>query len=224
MQKKIFVVDDSDINLTAVEAALEEQYEVITLPSATAMFELLEDLTPDLILLDIEMSGMNGFEALQHLKANELHRGIPVIFLTSRRDAFTEIRGFEMGAVDVITKPFSPVVLRSRIKNHTTDTLFRTIMNSLHDGILATDLDGRLIMANSAANAMLGQQLQAGEKPAFLADLPETSPFMQFQKSFDVQTGVVSINPGSKPVHYVVTPYQNAMKMVIGAVHTLRRP
>jgi CheY-like chemotaxis protein len=195
----------------------------MTLPSAMAMFALLEEVTPDLILLDIEMSGMDGFEALQQLKANELYTGIPVIFLTSRRDAVTEIRGFEMGVVDVVTKPFSPFVLRNRIRSHITYTLLRTTIDSLCDGILVTDLDGRLIMANSTATAMLGQELQAGEKPAFLAALPETSPFIQFQKSFDSQTGVVSISLGRKPVYYVVTPYKNAVKMVIGAVHILRR-
>ena len=222
MQKTIFVVDDSDINLSAVEAALEEQYQVITLPSATAMFELLEELTPDLILLDIEMSGMDGFEALQQLKANALYAAIPVIFLTRRRDAVTEIRGFEMGVVDFITKPFSPSVLRNRIKNHTTYNLIRTAIDSLDDGILVTDLDGRLMMANSAATVILGQQLQAGEKPAFLAALPETSPFIQFQKNFASQTGIVFINPGHKPVRYLVTPYKNAMKVATGAVHILR--
>ena len=128
-----------------------------------------------------------------------------------------------MGVADFITKPFSPFVLRNRIRNHTTYNLFRTAIDSLYDGILVTDLDGRLIMANSAATAMLGQELKAGEKPVFLADLPATSPFIRFQKSPDPQTGVVSISPGRKPVHYVVTPYKNAMKTVIGAVHTLRR-
>jgi putative two-component system response regulator len=87
MQRTIFVVDDNDTNLSTAEAALEEQYRVMTLPSAAAMFELLEELSPDLILLDIEMPGMDGFEALRRLKANELLAGIPVIFLTGMVDA-----------------------------------------------------------------------------------------------------------------------------------------
>jgi putative two-component system response regulator len=82
------------------------------------MFELLENITPDLILLDIEMPEMDGFEALKILKASERFANIPVIFLTGRNDAATEGRGFELGAVDFITKPFAPIVLLNRIKNH----------------------------------------------------------------------------------------------------------
>ena len=118
MQKTIFVVDDNDTNLSTAEEALEEQYRVFTLPSAAAMFELLEEVTPDAILLDIEMPEMNGFEALRLLKANELHAGIPVMFLTGRTDSSAEAQGFEMGAVDFITKPFSAPVLQNRIKTH----------------------------------------------------------------------------------------------------------
>jgi len=118
MQKMIFVVDDNDTNLSTAEAALEEQYRVMTLPSAAAMFELLEELTPDAILLDIEMPEMDGFEALRRLKASELYAGIPVIFLTSMLDVSVEVQGFEMGAVDFVTKPFSAPVLKNRIKTH----------------------------------------------------------------------------------------------------------
>jgi putative two-component system response regulator len=82
------------------------------------MFALLGRITPDLILLDIEMPEMDGFEALRRLKANELHARVPVIFLTSRADSSTEAQGFEIGAVDFVTKPFSAPVLKNRIKTH----------------------------------------------------------------------------------------------------------
>jgi len=71
-----------------------------------------------LILLDIEMPEMDGFEALRRLKTNELHADIPVIFLTSMTDASVEVRGFQLGVVDFITKPFSAPVLLNRIKTH----------------------------------------------------------------------------------------------------------
>jgi len=118
MQKTIFVVDDNDTDLSMVEAALEEQYRVMTLSSAAAMFELLEKLTPCLILLDIEMPEMDGFEALRRLKTSALHADIPVVFLASMADASVEVRGFEMGVADFITKPFSALGLKNRIKNH----------------------------------------------------------------------------------------------------------
>jgi len=116
--KTIFVVDDSDTNLTMAEAALEDQYRVMTMPSAASMFSFLEKVVPDLILLDIEMPEMNGFEALEKLKAKEQFSEIPIMFLTGRTDADVESRGFEMGAIDFVTKPFSAPVLLNRIKTH----------------------------------------------------------------------------------------------------------
>ena len=116
--KTIFVVDDSDTNLSMAENALEDLYCVMTLPSAAKMFTLLEKVTPDLILLDIEMPEMNGFEALQQLKTHDTYSSIPVIFLTGLTDVSIEVQGFELGAVDFIAKPFSAPVLLNRIKTH----------------------------------------------------------------------------------------------------------
>jgi len=118
MMKTIFVVDDSDTNLSMAEAALENDYRVMTMPSAVKMFALLEKIIPDLILLDIEMPEMNGFEALQKLKSDSLWSGIPVMFLTGRTDPAVEVHGFELGVVDFVTKPFSAPVLLNRIKTH----------------------------------------------------------------------------------------------------------
>jgi len=116
--KTIFAVDDSDTNLSMVIESLENHYRVMTMSSAAKMFALLENITPDLILLDIEMPGMNGFEALERLKSNESWAEIPVMFLTGRTAAAVEVHGFELGAVDFVTKPFSAPVLLNRIKTH----------------------------------------------------------------------------------------------------------
>jgi len=118
MQKTIFVVDDSATNLAKADEALEKQYLVITLSSAEKMFAALEKVTPNLILLDIEMPEMTGFEAIERLKSGDLYAKIPVIFLTSMSETETEARGIELGAVDFIVKPFSVPVLLNRIKNH----------------------------------------------------------------------------------------------------------
>ena len=115
--KTIFIVDDSDTNLATAEEALENYYRVMTLPSAAKMFSLLEKITPDLILLDIEMPVMNGFEALESLKANNSWADIPVIFLTGTADASIEKKSSELGADGIIIKPFSPSGLLERIKS-----------------------------------------------------------------------------------------------------------
>ena len=131
--KTIFVVDDSDTNLSMAEAVLEEQYRVMTMPSASKMFALLEKITPDLILLDIEMPDIDGFETLTRLKAESTWQVIPVMFLTGRNDAEVEARGFEMGAVDFVTKPFSAPVLLNRIKTHLDiDEIIRERTAQLH--------------------------------------------------------------------------------------------
>jgi len=145
MPKTIFVVDDNDTNLLMAEDALEEQYRVLTLPSAAKMFALLEKIPPDLILLDIEMPVMDGFAALQCLKAHNVFTDIPVIFLTAVTNSAMEARGFELGAVDFITKPFSKPVLLNRIKTHLgINELIRartTQLERLQSGIVFTLAD-----------------------------------------------------------------------------------
>jgi putative two-component system response regulator len=116
--KTIFVVDDNRTNLLTAKNALEGLYRVFTMSSAMKMFALLEKTIPDLVLLDIEMPEMDGFETLLYLKSSSLHKDIPVIFLTSFTDDAIEARGFELGVVDFISKPFSVPVLLNRIKTH----------------------------------------------------------------------------------------------------------
>lgn len=116
--KTVFIVDDNNVNLLSADKALSADYRVFPLPSAMSMFELLEDIRPDVILLDIMMPEMDGFVALKLLKSNAAYKDIPVIFLTGRNDHETEALGLESGAVDFIVKPFSASVLRNRIKTH----------------------------------------------------------------------------------------------------------
>jgi putative two-component system response regulator len=116
--KTIFAVDDNRANLVMAEQALSGDYEVITLLSASNMFKVLNDVIPDLILLDIMMPEINGFEALERLKADPKFADIPVIFLTGNRNASIEAQGFALGAADIVYKPFSVPSLQSRIKAH----------------------------------------------------------------------------------------------------------
>jgi putative two-component system response regulator len=139
--KTIFVVDDSDTNLSMAEEALDKLYRVMTMPSAVKMFSFLEKIIPDLILLDIEMPEIDGFQALSRLKSENAWVNIPVMFLTGRNDAAVEVHGFEMGAVDFVTKPFSAPVLINRIKTHLEiDELIRertTQLNRLQNSIVS---------------------------------------------------------------------------------------
>jgi len=132
--KKIFIVDDNDTSRVAVKTALDGIYTTYALPSAAGMFKLMEKITPDLILLDVDMPEMNGFEALALLKADKVFSAIPVIFLTVQHDAESEIRGFEIGATDFIHKPFSPPVLIKRIEAHIeTDRLIKESLQNVRN-------------------------------------------------------------------------------------------
>ena len=113
--KKIFVVDDNISNLLVTEEVLSKQFDVYTLSSAAFMFNLLNKIIPDLIILDLLMPEMNGFDVLKLLKNDRKYADIPVIILTSKGDTATETHGLEIGAVDFIRKPFSKPVLLDRI-------------------------------------------------------------------------------------------------------------
>jgi len=115
-RKKIIVVDDNLEDLTALKYTLKDLYGVYPCQSALKMFELLEHVKPDLILLDVEMPEMNGYEAARKLKEEKQYLEIPVIFLTSMNDPLSEMEGLKQGAVDYISKPFLAPLLLQRIK------------------------------------------------------------------------------------------------------------
>jgi putative two-component system response regulator len=117
-RKKIIMIDDNIINLTLGKSILAQQYDIFTVPSGEKLFKLLEKITPDLLLLDIEMPEMNGYEVIKQLKAKKETAQIPIIFLTIRNDTTSELEGLTLGAVDYITKPFSPPLLLKRIELH----------------------------------------------------------------------------------------------------------
>jgi diguanylate cyclase (GGDEF)-like protein len=116
--KTVFIVDDNQTNLIAAKNALNGIYRTLTVLSAAKMFQIAEKIQPDIILLDIEMPETDGFTAISQLKADKRLCDVPVVFLTAHKDEEIETKGFDLGAVDFITKPFSPAVLLRRIETH----------------------------------------------------------------------------------------------------------
>jgi len=114
---KIILVDDNLANLTIGRNLLKTFYDVYPAPSAEKLFEILDVVSADLILLDIEMPEMDGYEVIKKLKADQNYKEIPVIFLTSKSDESSEMEGFDLGAVDYVSKPFSGPLLLKRIEN-----------------------------------------------------------------------------------------------------------
>jgi putative two-component system response regulator len=115
---KIVLVDDNLTNLAVGRNMLKAFYEVYPAPSAEKLFECLERFIPDLILLDVEMPQIDGYEAIRRLKRTVAFAEIPVIFLTAKNDVGSELEGLGLGAVDYVSKPFSAPLLLRRIETH----------------------------------------------------------------------------------------------------------
>lgn len=115
----ILIVDDVSRNLKLLASILyEKEYEIAMADSGKEALRILEEISPDLILLDIMMPGMDGYEVCGELKKNERTASIPVIFLTAKHENENIIKGFECGAADYVTKPFNSKELLSRVKTH----------------------------------------------------------------------------------------------------------
>ena len=113
--KSILVVDDNQLNLATARTVLSSKYKVIPVQKGQQALTYLENGECDLVLLDIYMPEMDGFEVLAKMRTMECCRSIPVIFLTADNDAETEARCFKEGAIDFVTKPFIPEVMLSRV-------------------------------------------------------------------------------------------------------------
>jgi DNA-binding response OmpR family regulator len=116
--KKIIVVDDSPFNLTVCQKALKDLYDVYLVRTAESMFEILGKNKIDLILLDVEMPGIHGYDAIKMLKDNNAYKDIPVIFFSAMDDEQSECQGFDLGAVDYVHKPIISALLTKRIDTH----------------------------------------------------------------------------------------------------------
>jgi phosphoserine phosphatase RsbU/P len=118
-RKLILIVDDTPTNVAVVSGLLKDSYRTkVATNGAKALAIVTDPEKPDLILLDVMMPGMDGFEVCRRLKANPDTREIPIIFLTAKTDDVDEVKGFEVGAVDYIHKPFSAPIVLARVKTH----------------------------------------------------------------------------------------------------------
>ena len=118
-QKLILIVDDTPLNIGVISGALKDSYKTKVATNGEKAIALASaEEKPDLILLDIMMPGMDGYEVCSRLKADPATSEIPVIFLTGQTSAEDETRGFEVGAVDYVHKPFSPAVVKARVRSH----------------------------------------------------------------------------------------------------------
>lgn len=133
----VLAVDDVPANLKMLGQILGPQYRYLCATNGQAGFELAVAQRPDIILLDVMMPDIDGYEICTRLKADARTQSIPVIFLTALKDETDETRGLEIGAIDYITKPFCPAIIQARVRNHLELKRYRDMLErmSFTDGL-----------------------------------------------------------------------------------------
>lgn len=139
----ILIVDDNLINIEILNAVLEDEYDIIFATTGRQALDLAKKYQPDLILLDVIMPGMDGYDVCEYLKIDKKTANIPVIFITGLSDMEAEIKGLQVGAIDYVTKPINPPVVQMRVHNHIELQRARNSLKhlSITDGL--TDLSNR---------------------------------------------------------------------------------
>ena len=180
MTSRILVVDDTPANILTLSATLKEKgYQISVATSGKQALEAVERVRPDLVLLDVMMPEMDGFETCRRLKSSGATGDIPVIFLTARTETEDIVKGFELGAVDYVPKPFNTPELLARVHTHLT-------MDRLHRE------NERLLL--SILPASIATRLKSGE--AGLADhFPEVSVLFADIVNFTMLSGGMPPKP-----------------------------
>ncbi len=128
--KTILIVDDTPENIDVLDELLHDEYQIKAATSGKRAIKIAQTTKPDIILLDIMMPEMDGYEVCRQLKADEKTASIPIIFVTAKSEDEDETKGLELGAVDYITKPFSPSIVLARIHTHLS---LKNIMDHLEE-------------------------------------------------------------------------------------------
>ncbi len=151
----ILVVDDTPDNLTLISGLLKDIYKVKVANSGERALKIAgSDSPPDLVLLDIMMPEMDGYEVLQRMKADENSRDIPVVFLTAQSDVEDKVKGFDLGAVDYISKPFQAEEVIARVATHLTIRRLHRELQEKHD-----ELERELKTVGEVQRSLLPEKL-----------------------------------------------------------------
>jgi two-component system, cell cycle sensor histidine kinase and response regulator CckA len=185
----ILIVDDSRTNLSFLSSILENAgYAVITAGNGASALSAASSQHPSLILLDVDMPDIDGFDVCRLLKEENATRNIPVIFISAMDDVSDKIRGFESGGVDYITKPFQLEEVMARVKTHLTlyhlqkeieaagHRDWQATFNTVNEAIFLTDAQGHIIDCNRAALSMLRRSPEDPPR-GFIGQLLFNDPF-----------------------------------------------
>lgn len=162
---RILVVDDTaEIRLLVTTILEQAGHEAVQAAGGERALEMVRQEPPNLILLDVMMPGMDGYEVCARLKSDEATRAIPVIFLSALDDSAAQTRGFEAGAADFVNKPISAAVLLARVNTHlalyaqrrSLEGMFRDVIEFAPDAIILADRDGNIVQANARTLELFG--------------------------------------------------------------------
>ena len=181
---KILAIDDTPANLALLGLALQDDYQIQIAASGGKGLELALDTPPDLILLDIMMPDMDGYETCRRIKANLLLKDIPIVFVTALNEIQAEAQGFSLGAADYLTKPINIEIARLRIRNllereqlrqelqrrEADQRLAASVFAHTHDCVVITDGENRIIDINAAFSRITGYSREEvlGKNPSML--------------------------------------------------------
>lgn len=138
----LMIIDDYEENLSLMKVVFESSYRVVIFDNATDSINYAQQCAVDLILLDINMPGMHGYDACEALKSNPLTSHIPIIFVTASKSSESEAKGLSLGAVDYITKPINLAIFKARVRNHMESVYYRKQLEIL------SSVDGLTGLAN----------------------------------------------------------------------------
>lgn len=184
----LLLVDDEPGNLQVLRHTLQDQYRLLFAKDGQAALDLVRSDRPDLILLDVMMPGLSGYEVCRHLKRDPWTSAIPVVFVTALADVANEHTGLELGAVDYITKPFNPHIVRARVRTHLSlvraDELLETrleVVQCLGRAAEFKDNEtGRQVVRMSHYSQIVARALGYGEQAA--QDLLHAAPMHDIGK------------------------------------------
>lgn len=200
----ILIVDDNPANITLISSQIKKQgYELSIATNGNRALEIANDIIPDLILLDVMMPGMSGFEVIEKLKESDKTKMIPVIFLTAATGQEDMVKGFNLGAVDYITKPFNASELYARLRTHLQLQQYQRMIN--YDNIILERLNNEKneilgIVAHDLKNpiyniSMLGKMI-LGDKNMTRSEIEEYTNDIIFsaEKMLQLITDLLDVN------------------------------
>lgn len=195
----VLVVDDTPANLSLMSSLLKDTYKVKVANGGERALEIAQsDTPPDLILLDIMMPGMDGYEVCRRLKAQDSTKDIPIIFITAMADVENESMGFALGAVDYISKPFNKTVVKARIRVHMQLKRQSRLLENLVFLDALTEIPNRRALEQSFAQEW-ARSLRAGQPLSYI--LIDIDLFKQYNDHYGHGSGDECLARVAKALH-----------------------